>query len=232
MTRTIAAVVAVLLLAPAIRARAQEGAAAPPPPVPAVEPRVERPAGDRKLEPWLLAGARLGVVAPQAFNKLTTSFLVEAEAAYQLPFLHRRLGVFFDIGYTQPTASGSRTDPRVTANGGNVSYTTTVRDLGMALGVQYRHAIGQWLVPYAGAGAKLHLTSTLVGQAARAVDLGANSERSTRIGFLGRIGLGVHLGPGDLVGEVQVEYTPVDHLITGDTNTAHIAIQFGYLLRM
>ncbi|HEY3354454.1 MAG TPA: hypothetical protein VGQ83_14480 [Polyangia bacterium] len=233
MRRTLATITLALLLAPAIRVRAQGGdAAAPAAPAPTVEPRVERAAGDRTMEPWLLAGARIGVVTPQAFNKLTTSFLVEAEAAYQLPFLHRRLGLFLDLGYTQPTARGSRTDPRVLTNGGTVGYTTTVRDFGIAFGAQYRHAFGEWLVPYGGLAIKMHLTDTLVEQTAGTTDLGSNTEQSTRFGVLGRIGLGVHLGPGDLVGELQLEYTPVDHLITGDSNTAHIAIQVGYVLRM
>jgi len=193
---------------------------------------VKRPAPDLLIEPSALLGVRAGVVVPQAFNNLTTNFLVEVECAYQLPFWHKRLGLFLDVGYSQPTASGSRTDPRVTTNGGAVSYDVTVRDFGFALGVQYRHAVGRWVVPYVGAAAKLHLTHTDVEQSAGTTSLGPNSEESTRFGFLGRLGLGVHLGPGDLVVEAHVEYTPVDHLITGDTNTSHLAFQLGYLVRL
>ncbi|HEY3449385.1 MAG TPA: hypothetical protein VGK67_23730 [Myxococcales bacterium] len=187
---------------------------------------------DSKTEPWLLLGARVGVVLPQVFNKLGTNFLVDVEAAYQLPFLHRHLGLFFDVGYSQPKTEGTRNDPRVLTNGGEVAYTMTVRDFGLSLGVQYRHPLGDLVVPFVGVGAKMHLTNTLLEQSAGSTNLGTNIERSTRVGFLGRLGLGLHLGPGDLVAEVHLEATAVDHLVTGDKNTSHLALQLGYLFRL
>ena len=58
-----------------------------------------------------------------------------------MPKVDRRLGLFFDVGYTQPQTSGTSTDPRVTANcNAGVcmeSYTVTARDLGFTLGVHY-----------------------------------------------------------------------------------------------
>lgn len=223
----LAAIVASLALAAtAARGEPASGSAAPP------TVRQPPPPRDRLMEPAWLVGVRLGPVIPQAFNKLSTNFLVDVEGAYQLPFWHRRLGLFLDVGYSQPTASGSRADARIMANNGVVTWDLTVRDLGFALGAEYRHAVGRWVVPYVGAGAKLHLTRSVVNQRVGAIDLGSNTEDSTRVGFLGRVGLGLHLGPGDLVAELHVEYTTVDHLITGDNNTAHLAFQVGYLLRL
>ena len=186
---------------------------------------------DRLLEPRILLGVRAGAVTPQVFNKLGTNFLVELEGAYQLPFAHRRLGIFLDVGYSQPTESGSHQDPRVLSNSGKVNYTMTVRDLTYALGLQYRRA-GKRFVPYGGLGADLHLTKTLVNQHAGSVDLGQNTQQSTRVGVVLRLGLGMHAGPGDLVGELHVEYAGIDHLISGTDNTGHLAFQIGYLLRL
>lgn len=210
-----------LVLAPSAAVRAD---GAPP------EGELTR-AQERRMEPWLLVGARVGVVIPQAFNKLETNFVTDVEVAYQLPFWYRRLGLFFDIGYSQPTEQGTTTDPRVSTNGGTVGYDMTLQDLALAFGVQYRHALGRWIVPYVGAGAKVHLTRTIIDQNAGQTSLGENSEENTRVGFIARAGLGVHLGPGDLVAELDVEYTPVDHLITGDNNTGHLGFLAGYLLR-
>ena len=231
--------------APVAAAPAPVPAPAPPPTSPEpVHPDEEkaplasttlttRPARDRRLEPAALLGARFGLVIPQALNKLETNFLVEIEGAYQLPFWHRRLGLFLDVGYTQPEEHGSHpADPRIQSNGGTVDYDMKVQELGFALGVQYRHAVGRWVVPFIGAAAKMNLTMTTVAQHAGSVDLGTNTEQSTRFGFLARGGVGFHLGPGDLVVEVHFEYTPVDHLITGDNNTGHLAFQLGYLIRI
>ncbi len=51
-----------------------------------------------------------------------------------------------------------------------------------------------------------------------------------RHGVVLRLGGGYRLGPGALIIELHYEYTPVDHLITGDDNTAHLALQLGYTL--
>ena len=184
--------------------------------------------------PTALIGARIGATIPQAFNTLGTSFLIEVEGAYQLPFWRRRIGVFLGVSYTQPGRSGNRpVDARVLPNGGQVSYNLTLDELGFALGVQLRYPIGRWVVPYAGAGAQLLLTRATLAQTAGRVDLGTLHEQSTRYGFLGRLGVGVHLGPGDVVLELQIGYSPLsDFLTTGDNNTGHLAFQLGYLIRI
>jgi hypothetical protein len=183
--------------------------------------------------PAALVGARIGATIPQPFNQLSSSFLVEVEGAYQLPFWRRRLGLFADAAYTQPSLHGTRTaDPRVVPNGGVVTWDVSLEELSFALGAQLRWSFGRWLVPYAGAGARLTLTRTTLTQKAGTADFGTLHEESTRVGFLGRLGCGLHLGPGDVVLELQVEYTTIDHLLTGDGNTGQLAIQLGYLIRI
>ena len=181
--------------------------------------------------PTVLVGARIGIVTPQVFNKLETNYLVDIEGAYQLPFANRALGVFLDLGFSQPHEHGTRTDPRVAANGGAEAYDMQVQDLGLALGLQYRLALGS-ITPYAGIAAKMHLTKTIVDQSAGTTDLGTNVEQSTRFGVLVRLGAALALGPGEAVFEAHVEYTGIDHTISGDANTGHLAFQLGYLLRL
>jgi hypothetical protein len=213
---------------------APEPAQAPaPPPAPAAEPPAAevQKAAPASFQPGsLLVGARIGVLLPQAFNRLETNFLLDAEVAYQLPFWGKRIGLFFDFSYSQPTVNGTVNDPRLTTNMGNETYKLTLRDVGFTLGVQALFPVGQWVIPYVGVGAKLHLNRSHLEQTAGATDLGTNEEDSTRFGVVGRLGLGLHLGPGMAVFEFHIEYASINHLITDDHNIANMALQLGYVL--
>ncbi|MSP59515.1 MAG: hypothetical protein EXR72_04085 [Myxococcales bacterium] len=191
------------------------------------EPEVVKPAPPKPLGP-LVVGARVGGSFPGAFNKLGSTFLVELELGWQLPFLGRRLGIFGEVSYTQPGASGTRSDPRLAS--GMASWQLTERDLGLTVGAKFQQPIGQWILLYGGVGAKVHLTRHIVTATSGGADLGENSEDSTRLGLLLRLGGGLRLGPGAVVIELQYEYTPVHHLITGDDNTASLAAALGYTL--
>lgn len=186
--------------------------------------------GDANRPASFLVGVRAGAIFPEAFNKLELNFLVEVGVAWQLPVLGHRLGIFVDGGYSQPTSAGTRTDPRVPTNMGGVSWDLTVKDIGVSAGLQWLQPVGTRLLVYGGAGYKVHFTESVIEQRAGTTDLGTNTEQSTRHGAVVRAGLGLRLGPGAAVLEVHYEYTPVDHLITGDDNTAHLAAQLGYTL--
>jgi hypothetical protein len=192
---------------------------------------VEKPAPAPFREPALLLAVRLGPSFPQAFNKLDTNFVLDVELALQLPFFHRRFGLFLDGSFSQPTASGTKQSAQIGASGGQgdmVGYTLTQRDFGVTLGVQYLHFVKQRVGLYLGVGAKVHFTRDIVDQHAGSVDLGTNTEDSSRIGVIARAGLGIKLGPGMLVIELHYEHAPVKQLVTGDDNTADLAAQLGY----
>lgn len=184
----------------------------------------------RLLTPQALVGVRVGLLVPQAFNGFGTAWLVEVEAAYQLPFWKRRLGLFLDVSYTEPQASGTRSDARIA--GSAVDWSVKVQELGFVLGVQLRWAIGRWVVPYLGAGARLDLTATTLTERAGGADAGTWHEQSSRVGAHGRLGVGIHAGPGDLLVEARVDWTPIDHTLTGATNTGRIGFALGYLVRL
>jgi hypothetical protein len=195
------------------------------------------PAAPTSVElPSLMLGVRFGASVPEGFNKLTAGPLPEIELAYQLPFISHRLGLFVDAGYSWETQSGTRTDPRITTTGtmNTESWDEQIHDVGFAFGVHLWQPIAdRWLV-YGGVGAKLHLTKTVMNANAGSSALGENTEQSTRVGALVRVGTGVKIGPGALVFEVHFEWTGIDHLITGgerdgeSANTAHLALQLGY----
>jgi hypothetical protein len=194
----------------------------------------ERPGDRRLLRPQALVGVRVGVLVPQAFNSLGTTFLVEVEAAYQLPFWKRRLGLFLDVSYTEPQSSGTRNDARIITSGGSVDWNLKVQEVGFVLGLQLRFAVGRWVVPYLGAGARLDLTATTLSERSSGggADAGSWHEQSSRFGAHGRLGVGIHAGPGDLLLEARVDWTPIDHTLTGNTNTGRVGFALGYLVRL
>lgn len=177
-----------------------------------------------------LLGARIGAIFPEPFNKLDANFLLDVELAWQLPVLDRKLGLFFDASYSRPTESGTRPDARLA--GGTESYSLYIDDLGFTLGAQVVLPIKSKLLFIAGVGAKMHLTHSVINANAMGTDLGTNTEDNTRFGVVVRVAGGYRVGPGAIVVEAHFEYTPIDHLITGDNNTGHLSIQAGYLLML
>jgi hypothetical protein len=181
----------------------------------------------------LLFGPRFGVVIPTG-NKLDTNFQVELEAAYQLPFIGRRLGIFFDFSYSRPTESGTRTDARVLTNGGVEDWKLVQHDVGFALGLHFWQPLPKNFLIYGGIGGKLHLLRTIIDASAGGADFGTNREDSTRVGALLRVGGAYKIGPGAIQLELQFEWLTSNHLITGgeldgtSPNEAHIALQIGY----
>jgi hypothetical protein len=86
--------------------------------------------GDKSV---ITLGLKGGVGLPQLSSALDTTFCVHLEAAYQFPFWGSRLGLITSLGYTQPTGSGSGTDPRLP--GGEYTWETTQRQTTLDIGV-------------------------------------------------------------------------------------------------
>ena len=177
--------------------------------------------------PRLVLDARLGGLFPSLFNELDTTFTVHAGVALQFAFA-RALGVFMDLSYCEPTATGSRNDPRLVVNGGDEKWQLAVRDLGVALGARAQFHLGSIFDGYLGVGPQLSFTRTVTSAVAGDTALGTHTEYSTRLGGLFRAGAGLKVGPGAIVLEVALAVTPVDHLITGDANTSGLSAQLGY----
>lgn len=176
-------------------------------------------------------GARVGGAIGQAFSEAGASPTGELLGGYQLPFFERRVGVFVGLGYAQPGAQGHTHDPRVGASGGQLDYTTTIRDFGISGGGQIWWPVeGTRWVPYGALGLKLHLTKTVSDTHLGSTSLGENTESDSHLGFLLRFGAGVHVGPGLLAIDATVDSAPVDRLTTGVANAGAIVVAAGYHL--
>jgi hypothetical protein len=212
-------IVLILLLGPA--------AFAEPPPETITAPATKPDRGA------FLLGLKAGGSFSEPFSPLGPSYLVDVEVGYVLPFLHRGLALVLDAGYTEPTASGGTTDPRVTANGGAYTWNLTQREVLVGFTVIYRLTmIGSGRVaPYLGVGAKLWLLqSKLVGAAGAGSPISESDEQSTKVGVSVPLGVDVGLGPGRIFVEAQLLWAPIDHRSTGDSSVGAITAALGYRL--
>jgi hypothetical protein len=167
---------------------------------------------------------------PFTGGKLGASYDVSLEVGYLLPVMERRLGLVLDVGYTEPGAKATLTDPRVDANGGSYSWTLNQRELMVGLTAMFRFPMGA-LTPYAGIGPRLWLLQTLVqGTAGDGNPISLTKEQSTKVGLAVPLGIGYALGPGSVFFEAQLLWAPLDHRITGASSVGSITTCVGYRL--
>ena len=144
------------------------------------------------------------------------------------PFEPRQLQFFVDLGYSQPGQTLSAKDPRLGADGGTYSSQLVVRDLATTVGAAwFFKKPSEQLLPYAGAGLRVHfLKAEVEGNAGPS--FGQYQETDTRVGGVAFGGVGYHLGPGLLLGELAFGYAPVDQRVTGTTNIGALSVLVGY----
>lgn len=204
---------------------------APPPPPPAVPAAVSQPAPAPAAPPassgvGLLVGFKVGGMFPQPFSKLGAAVAPELEIGAFV--LERRLAVFLDLGYAQPGASGTVQDPRVPD--GSYHWKLVQRDLTTSLGLIYRLELRS-LVPYFGAGFRLHLQESIAsgdGGTASKAPFGESRETRTKAGGILLAGAELKLGAGSLLGEIEGGYAPLDNRITGNSNMGALTLRLGY----
>jgi len=95
-------------------------------------------------------------------------------------------------------------------------------DFGLRFAYRFMPPERSW-TPYLGAAPKMYLvkaTTTSYG-----LD---NTETDTRFGFAFFGGAQANLGPGHLFGELEYQWAPLRHTITGDGHLAGVAIAAGY----
>lgn len=164
---------------------------------------------------------------PQVSNKLQTSFDAAVKFGYGVA-LERRLQVFIELGYSQPSYKVKDTDGRLGTSGEDYVSTIKVRDLGLTLGGAYFIPVPvPLLLPYAGAGLQLHFVRSVV-QGAGAMSFGRTDETVTKVGGVLFGGTGFKVGPGLLLGELRFGYTPISQKVTGPANIGHLSVLLGY----
>ena len=219
---------ALALLLTAAFAPAAASAQEPPPAATAQAPSPTPAAGLQASEPargiGLMVGLKAGGLLP--FSKLGIGATPELELGYFV--LGRALAIYADLGYAQASASGTRPDVRVPDM--TYGWDLTERDLTTSLGGLYRFDKMN-VVPYVGLAFRLHLQESVVngkGGTTAPQPLGENRETRTAAGGVLLGGAELKLGPGSLLGELEIGYAALNHQITGDTNIGGLALRIGY----
>jgi len=175
-------------------------------------------------EPSVVLGLGVGAYIPT--SKLKTNFLVGIDAAYQLPWIGRKIGVGMGLAYSQPTTSGQIADPRVPS--GTMDYESTMREVVLDVLLSYRFLSWSSIwSPHAGIGPSVYFLSHKVSAAQ--LD---QSETSTQVGFLFVAGVDFRVWRGALVGEIRVPFATVGQRTTGESNVGAVSIVFGYRFRI
>ncbi len=207
------AVALILLLAP--RARADRG----------MSTTREQPEKDRG---GAILGAQVGALFGQPFSPLGTSYFVEVEAGYLLPYLHRLFAVTATCAFSAPGTDGSGADPRLP--GGGYSYSITQQQLMFGLNVMAKIPLGR-VVPYVGVGPRLFLVRTISsGSTSGGAAIPESSETSTEAGVGVPVGVDVLLGPGRLFVEMQLLYAATAQRSTGSAALGSLVLGLGYRL--
>jgi hypothetical protein len=192
------------------------------PAAPADELALEK--GDQNV---ITLGLKAGVGLPQLSSALNTTFCVHLEAAYLFPFWGSRLGLITSLGYTQPTASGSGSDPRLP--GGAYTWETTQRqttwDIGLLVKVMERTS--PWNLGVA-VGARIVFLSTLTSGEAGVEPFGEHDEQATLPGMFAGAQGEYRLGPGAAFLELSLGMSFQDLRTTGDLTVMELGILAGY----
>jgi hypothetical protein len=168
------------------------------------------------------------VLVAQAFSKLGTSYLVEAELGWALPVLKHHLAITLSGAFTAPEATGTQTDPRVTMSGGSYNWYVQQEELILGLSLVGRFPIGTRLMLYVGVGPRLFLLQTRTQGNAGTSAISLSLEQSTQVGVGVPLGVAVRIGPGQIFVEPELNVSALPHTTTGSTNTGSLAFTAGY----
>jgi hypothetical protein len=175
----------------------------------------------------IVLGVKVGGFVPSLFSELDPSFVIGLEVGMVLPPLKRALVLVLAVDYSQPPADGSEMDDRV--NGTGYTWEITQRELTFGLLAMLRPRLfGEKVRPFVAAGPRLYLLETTARGASGGESFGEYTEQSTTVGGVLAAGVDIKLGPGALVGELELGFSDLDHISTGDANTAALEIRVGY----
>ena len=180
--------------------------------------------GDQNI---ITLGLKGGVGLPQLSSALDTTFCVHLEAAYQFPFWGSRLGLITSLGYTQPAASGSGSDPRLP--GGEYTWETTQRQTTWDIGVLVKvmeHS-SPWNLGMV-VGARIVFLSTLTSGEAGDEPFGEHDEQATLPGMFAGAQGEYRLGPGAVFLELSLGMSFQDLRTTGDLTVMELGVLAGY----
>ena len=174
-----------------------------------------------------LLGIKVGAFLPQAFqDQLSTSYFVELEGGYLLPFVNRMFGIVGSFALSMPTTHGTISDARVP--GGSYSYDQTTQQFQLGLTFVAKVPVGRF-VPYVGVGPRLFIVRTPSnGATAGGAAIPETVELSQEVGVGVPVGLDILLGPGRLFAELQLLYAASSQASTGPGTFGSMTAAAGY----
>jgi len=174
-----------------------------------------------------LIGIKVGAFLPQAFqDQLSTSYFVELEGGYLLPFVNRMFGIVGSFALSMPTTHGTVSDGRVP--GGSYSYDQTTQQFQLGLTFVAKVPIGRF-VPYVGVGPRLFIVRTpSSGLSTSGTAIPESVELSQEVGVGVPVGLDILLGPGRLFAELQLLYAASSQQSTGPGTFGSMTAAAGY----
>jgi opacity protein-like surface antigen len=180
--------------------------------------------GSPNDEQAFLLGGKVGGIVP--INGFGPFLVGGIELGYVFPGTGRSMAALLDVSYAVPRTDGSESDARVAS--GEYTWEVTQKQLTLMPTFMYRFTTLGDLVPFVGIGPRLYFIQTVGEGKSGGETLLETSEQSTRFGLGIPGGVEYALGPGALVGELLLEWGPMDHRITGDTHLGAINILVGY----
>lgn len=136
-----------------------------------------------------------------------------------------KLVVGFDASWSRPGRDGSVMDPRVPSP---ATYSIDQSEILVGLSVGYRLAGAEKkLVPWIAGGPILHVLHT---RETTSIAPGENTARAVEAGLQVGGGVDFLVGPGFVVGDLRVIYSPLDNVLTGDSNAGNVVVAGGYRL--
>lgn len=223
---SLAALLAVASLAGAASA-ADPAAPGPAAPAPDSAKPADAPKSDRGA---FVAAGKIGGIAP--FDGLGPFVIGGLEVGYIAPWLNRSLALYVDVSYTVPQKTGTGSnDPRVDNNGA-YNWTLTQKELTVLPHLVYRLTKLGRFVPYIGVGPRLYFLESITEGTVGSQTILQTKERSMKVGLGVPLGGEFKIGPGAILAEFLFEYGPLDHSLTGNSNTAGGSLQVGYRLML
>lgn len=171
-----------------------------------------------------MADAKIGGVL--AFGGLDPNVRPAIGLGYMFGWKNRSIAAQLQVDYASFKAKGSDQDPRVV--GGSYAWDLTEQTLVLFPWAMYRFTSLGRLVPFAGIGPRMYMLRSNIKGSAAGGPLPETKEQSTNVGLGIPFGAEFKLGPGGLLGELLLEYGPLDHKVTGSSNTGALSLFLGY----
>jgi len=195
---------------------------------PAAQPDVDEGPPWHKGRSGIVIALKLGVAIPSAFNDFEPAFTPELELGYVLPFAGHMLEVFASGRWAAPESSGETGPDARLPGDGMMRWHLRQQTAAIGLGLRVRFDVGSLISPYVAAGGRVSLMRSEVTGEAGGEPFGDNEETSVRWGFFGTAGAELHVGPGAILLEVQVNQLSMDAWVLRDTNISSLDIFAGY----